>query len=160
MCFASFVTPIDKTIVTIAGSPSGIAATARPTDVINISNAGIFFNIPILNIIAHIIKQPIPNVFPTWPNFFCIGVSGDSSLIIIFAIFPTLVSIPVSVTIASAFPFVIIVVPNAIFSISPILQSCFNFTFSSFKIGTFSPVKLDSSIFKLYDFIILQSAGT
>ena len=44
------VTPIESTIVTIAGSPSGIAATASPTEVINISTADIFLSIPITKI--------------------------------------------------------------------------------------------------------------
>ena len=68
--FAIFVTPIESIIVTIAGSPSGIAATARPIDVINISVTGIFFNIPIIKITAQIAKQAIPSTFPTCSNFF------------------------------------------------------------------------------------------
>lgn len=67
--FAIFVTPIESIIVTIAGNPSGIAATASPIDVINISIAGIFFNIPIKNIAIHIIIHTTPNIFPTSSNF-------------------------------------------------------------------------------------------
>ena len=63
--FAIFVTPSDNIIVTIAGNPSGIAATASPTDVINISIGSIFFINPITNIIKHIAKHTIPNIFPT-----------------------------------------------------------------------------------------------
>ena len=100
--FAILLTPIDNIIVTIAGKPSGIAATASPTDVINISIGSIFFIIPIANISTHIAKHTIPSIFPTCDSFFCIGVSGVSSSIIILAIFPTLVFIPVSVT--TAFP--------------------------------------------------------
>ena len=158
--FAIFVTPIDNTIVTIAGSPSGIAATANPTDVINISFISIFLNIPIINIKKHIPKHIIPKFFPTSPNFFWIGVSGDSSFIIIFAILPTLVFIPVSVTTASACPPITIVVANAKFTISPIAISFFNIFFASFSTGMFSPVNAASSIFKLFEFISLQSAGT
>ena len=68
--FAIFVTPIDNIIVTIAGNPSGIAATANPTDVINISVGEIFLISPIIKINTHIIKHPIPRFFPTWDNFF------------------------------------------------------------------------------------------
>ena len=68
--FDIFVTPIDSTIVTIAGNPSGIAATANPTDVINISIGSIFFIIPIKKISMHIAKHAIPNIFPTCSNFF------------------------------------------------------------------------------------------
>ena len=63
--FAIFVTPSDNIIVTIAGNPSGIAATASPTDVINISIGAIFFINPITNIIKHIAKHTIPSIFPT-----------------------------------------------------------------------------------------------
>jgi len=52
-------------IVTIAGNPSGIAATARPTEVMKISTGGIFLNNPIKNIAAQIIKQIKPSVLPT-----------------------------------------------------------------------------------------------
>ena len=71
---AIFVTPIERTIVTIAGSPSGIAATASPTDVINISTGSIFFKIPITKIAKHIEIHPMPRALPTPANFFCIGV--------------------------------------------------------------------------------------
>ena len=40
LCFDIRITPIASIIVTIAGSPSGIAATAKETAVINISNGG------------------------------------------------------------------------------------------------------------------------
>ncbi len=157
---AIFVTPIDNIIVTIAGSPSGIAATANPTDVINICIGSIFFTIPITNIIPHIIKHTIPSVFPTSPNFFCIGVSGDTSSIIISAIFPILVHIPVSVTIAFPLPLTTVLAMNAIFFISP-SEIFFSFIDSFILLtGSVSPVKLDSSIFKLNSSIILQSAGT
>ena len=157
---AIFVTPIDNIIVTIAGKPSGIAATASPTDVINISNGDIFLNNPITNIKTHITKQAIPKVFPTPANFFCIGVSGALSSIIIFAICPTFVFIPISVTTPSALPEVTMHEENAILTISPKLHSFFKTKFASLVAGTFSPVKLASSIFKLKLFISLQSAGT
>ena len=64
---AILVTPIDSMIVTTAGNPSGIAATASPTDVINISIGSIFFIIPITKIAKHIPKATKPNFFPTSP---------------------------------------------------------------------------------------------
>ena len=159
--FAIFVTAIESIIVTIAGKPSGIAATAKPTDVINISVIGIFFIIPITNITAQIAKQAIPNTFPTSSNFFWIGVVGDSFVIIIFAIFPTSVLIPVLTTIPSACPFTTIVLPNAILHISPSATFLFVITLSAFfSTGSFSPVRLASSTFKFTAFINLMSAGT
>ena len=68
--FAILVTPIESIIVTIAGNPSGIAATASPTAVINISMGSIFLMSPIIKIIMQIAKHAIPNIFPTSPNFF------------------------------------------------------------------------------------------
>ena len=41
-CIAIFLTPNASTIVTTAGSPSGIAATARLIDIMNISSGGTF----------------------------------------------------------------------------------------------------------------------
>ena len=158
--FAIFVTPIESIIVTMAGNPSGIAATASPTDVINISTGSIFLRSPITKITAQIIKHAIPSVFPTSPSFFWIGVCGASSVIIIFAICPTFVCIPVSVTIASACPFTTIVVAKAILVISPSAVFSAKILPASLSIGTVSPVRLDSSIFKLWLFISLQSAGT
>ena len=64
------VTPIDSIIVTTAGSPSGIAATARPTDVINISLIDIPLNRPIINIARHITRHIIPKLFPIPASFF------------------------------------------------------------------------------------------
>ena len=117
--FTIFCTPIANTIVDTATNPSGIAATANPTDVINISIGSIFFIIPIKKISMHIAKHAIPNIFPTCPNFFWIGVSGASFSIIIFAIFPTVVLIPVSVTTAFACPFTTVLAINAMFFMSP-----------------------------------------
>ena len=158
--FAILLTPIDSIIVTIAGNPSGIAATANPTDVMNISIGSMCFIIPIKNINTHIAKQTIPNDFPTCANFFCIGVSGVSSSIIILAICPTLVFIPVSVTTAFPCPFTTILAINAMFNMSPNGTSFCATISAFFSTGSVSPVKLDSSIFKLWFSNNLQSAGT
>ena len=48
------VTPIAKTIATIAGNPSGIAATAKLIAVRNISNKSLFWINEIANIKIHI----------------------------------------------------------------------------------------------------------
>ena len=73
---------------------------------------------------------------------------------------PTFVFIPMSVTIASPWPLTTIVVENAIFTMSPKAVFSFSVQLASFKTGTVSPVKLDSSIFRLELEINLQSAGT
>ena len=64
---AILVIPIDSIIVTTAGNPSGIAATARPTEDMKISIVGIFFTTPIKNTSPHIISAAIPSFLPTSP---------------------------------------------------------------------------------------------
>ena len=98
--------PMASTIVTMAGSPSGIAATARLIEVINISKAPYFLITPIIKIKAHIPIADNPSIFPVPSSLFCKGVSFFSSFAIIAAIFPTSVSIPVAVTTALPLPYV------------------------------------------------------
>ena len=68
-CFAIFPTPIDKTIVTITGSPSGIADTANDTEVIKISISGIPSIIPMIKIRIQTIIAKNPNFLPSSDNF-------------------------------------------------------------------------------------------
>ena len=56
------LTPIAKTMVTITGSPSGIAATAKLMEIMNISNGDICWNNPKIKIIPQIIRAPIPKI--------------------------------------------------------------------------------------------------
>ena len=67
--FTIFCTPIAKTIVDTATSPSGIAATASETAVINILIGSFPCINPIININAHIANAAIPKVFPNLFNF-------------------------------------------------------------------------------------------
>ena len=67
-------TPIERTIVTITGKPSGIAETASETAIINISIGGVPPNIPTAKIIAQAISAIIPRYFPSCESFFCRGV--------------------------------------------------------------------------------------
>ena len=73
--FTIFCTPIANTIVDTATNPSGIAATANDTAVINICITSFPCISPTTKITAHIINATIPNVFPSWFNFCCSGVS-------------------------------------------------------------------------------------
>ena len=102
--FTIFWTPIAKTIVDTAANPSGIAATAKLTAVINIDTAGFPCIKPAAKIITHIIIAAIPSVFPKLFNFSWSGVSFSSWFDNIPAIFPTSVFIPVSTTIAFPLP--------------------------------------------------------
>ena len=76
--FAIFCTPIASTIVTTAVRPSGIAATARLTAVINILNVEKPLKTPIANIVIHIKIAPIPSSLPSLLSFFCKGVSSST----------------------------------------------------------------------------------
>ena len=67
-------TPIASTIVTMAGSPSGMAETARETAVINISRTFMPFSSPTINIIAQAASAIMPRYFPSCASFFCRGV--------------------------------------------------------------------------------------
>ncbi len=69
-----FWTPRAKTIVTIAGRPSGIAATAKLTAVINISSGGKPRKTPTTNIKATITRIARPSFFPKTSNFRWSGV--------------------------------------------------------------------------------------
>ena len=68
--FAIRCTPRESIIVTIAGRPSGMAATARLTLVINISKIGRPCRVPIKKITTQIDKAAIPNAFPVFSRRF------------------------------------------------------------------------------------------
>ena len=97
-------TPMDSTMVTMAGRPSGMAETARETAVIKISRAGIPLEMPTTKITAQQAIANAPSILPNWVSFCCRGVWPSSSLSRRFAILPISVSIPVAVTIAVAVP--------------------------------------------------------
>ena len=61
-------------MVDTAASPSGIAATAKLTAVINISIGSFPYNKPTTKITIQIKMAAIPNVFPNLFNFCCNGV--------------------------------------------------------------------------------------
>ena len=65
---------IAKTIVDTAASPSGIAATAKLTAVINISRTPTLLKIPTTKIIAHAARATKPRYFPSFESFFWSGV--------------------------------------------------------------------------------------
>ena len=157
--FTIFWTPIAKTIVDTAASPSGIAATANDTAVINIWIGSFPCIRPTTNITTQIINAAIPNVFPNLFNFCCNGVSCFSVEFIIPAIFPTSVVIPVSTTIPFPLPYVTKLDENNIFFLSPIPISVSSIISEVFSTGTDSPVNELSCDFKFISSTILRSAG-
>ena len=115
------LTPKAKEMVTIAESPSGIAATAKAIDSSNISKVSspkrgqlnpsgelmrrmIFQIMPARNVTITITKQMIPNCLDKTANFFWSGVSSSSCAVSMVAIFPTSVFMPVPMTIPSPLP--------------------------------------------------------
>ncbi len=67
---ASFPTPRESTMVTIAGSPSGIAATARLTASIKLERISFFLIIPRTNITAQHKSAPAPRAFESFESRF------------------------------------------------------------------------------------------
>ena len=157
---AILCTPRESIMVTMAGRPSGMAATARLTEVINISKIGIRFIIPMTKIIIHISKAAIPKDLLIFASRFCKGVIGEESFMIRLAICPTSVSIPVCTTTAIPRPYVTILDAITMFLCSAINVSSFKIQLASFSTGWDSPVREDSSTFRLIESISRPSAGT
>ena len=81
-------------------------------------------------------------------------------MLIIPAILPTSVSIPVSTTIPFPRPYVISDDENSILLLSPIPIFLLSISFDIFSTGSDSPVNDASCDFKFTASIILKSAGT
>ena len=103
-CLTILVTLTAKTIVTVAASPSGTAATAKATAVLNDSSQLIPLNDSRINTITQITIQSNPIVLPISFNLTCKGVNSFSLSFNMPAILPTSFFIPVDVTIASPRP--------------------------------------------------------
>nr|CAA59764.1 unknown [Saccharomyces cerevisiae] len=92
-------TPNAKVTVTIIGNPSGIAATAKDTDIWNISNQDLPCMIPTKQIIPITMKLTSDKSFPNLSIVNCNGVFGFSILFIISKTAPKDVFVPVPTTI-------------------------------------------------------------
>ena len=91
-------------MVTIAGSPSGMAETASETEVIKMSSGGMSFRSPMTKIIAQAISATTPRYLPSFASFCWSGVASSVSLFNSPAILPISVFIPVAVMMAVAEP--------------------------------------------------------
>ncbi|OQA21487.1 MAG: hypothetical protein BWY60_00639 [Actinobacteria bacterium ADurb.Bin346] len=154
---AIFWTPSAREIVTIAGRPSGIEATARATATRNISEiisplvaldmpcdiAKKPLSIPAKKTTALTERQIIPILVPTVFNSFCKGVISSFSWTRL-AIFPISVFLPVLVTIALHLPFVMVVPENSIFTLSPSGRLSLVRASVNLSTGRDSPVIIDS----------------
>ncbi len=96
--FTRRCTPIASTIVDTICSPSGIAATARLTAIINTSSQSFPYNNPTRKIKAQIPSATYPNTLPNCSSRLPMGVSVACVFCSIWAILPTSVRIPVAIT--------------------------------------------------------------
>ena len=160
--FASFVTPIERIIVTTTIKLSGIAATAMATAVISDSDQCCFIKkMSIININTAIASTTIVITLPNLSKLFW-RVVGSScfSLLSISAILPISASWPVATITPAPLPYVTTLEEKHIFFLSPSAVFSFKASSTDFSTATLSPVSMDSSHFKLAHSKSRISAGT
>ena len=156
---AILCTPRARATVTIAGSPSGIAATARATATRSIWATELPFSMPAAKTIALIAMHIIPILLLTVLSSICKGVMPSSPWTIL-AIFPISVYCPVPVTTAVHLPFTMVVPLKRRFFLSPNGRRWLSMIAVVLVTGSDSPVRIDSSACRFTCFMIRQSAGT
>ncbi len=152
-------TPRARTIVTIAGRPSGMAATARLIPAKNIVKTCSPRYIPIKVTRVQTRRQIMIRYLPSCPSLTCSGVNSSFSLFIMRAISPMTVSMPVATTTALPRPRVTPVPIKAILATSARGISPPGIAPGSLAMGTDSPVRDASSISRLLLSSSLKSAG-
>ena len=152
--------PRARTMVTMAGRPSGMAATARETAVRNISSSPFPWNSPTPNITAHTARHRKDRDLDISPIRRWSGVSPSPLSRSRPAICPIWVPIPVATTRAVPRPAVISVPEMSMFTRSPKGVSSGRWSATSFSTGTDSPVMADSSAWRRLHSKIRASAGT
>ena len=103
-CFIMRLTARASAMVTVAGSPSGIAAIAMEMPVMSISKIGSPRSTPAANTARHTPMQMTARTFPSSPRRFCRGVSVRSMEESIPEICPICVFFPVATTSAVPLP--------------------------------------------------------
>ena len=140
------VVPRASTIVVIAGSPSGMAATARATATRNIVRGLCAPNSqPARKTTAEATTQPMTMSLPNLSSCFSSGVSSSSTSASMPAIEPSSVFMPVLHTTPRARPRVTRVPMKAMFTRSASPTAGSRSSVASFCTGTDSPVKAASS---------------
>ena len=153
------LSPTARLMVTTAGRPSGIAATAKATDMVNISRMSDPIKRPDKNTRAQVITVITLSMPPSLASFSCKGVCSFLVSWMSFAIFPISAPIPILTTTALPLPFVMMVPENSIFFCSATSLSEGSFSWVFFT-GRLSPVRIDSWTSSCTASIILASAGT
>ena len=153
-------TPRASTMVTMAGRPSGMAATASDTAVRNISSIRFPWIKPTPNMTAHTDRHRKDRVREISPIFCWRGVSVPSSPRSSPAMCPIWVSIPVAHTRAVPRPAVMRVPEMTMLVQSPRGAPSARASAGAFSTGMDSPVMADSSAWMRLHSRIRASAGT
>ena len=104
-CFIMRLTASARAIVTVAGSPSGIAAIAMVIPVMSISKTFSPRRTPAPKTAAQTMRHIIATAFPSSASRFCKGVCSLPMSVSIPDIFPICVSMPVAMTFPRHEPF-------------------------------------------------------
>ena len=149
-CLANRCTPSAIIIVMTAGKLSGIAATAKATEIRKafMISAVCAKKISIIKITAAIISIAIEVTLPIFEILFSSGVTILVLVSIIFAILPSSVFSPTLVTTPSPCPYVITDPLNAMLRLSGKWECSSKIKLASFKTCLDSPVILLSLLFK------------
>ena len=107
-----------------------------------------------------ITSAPIPSQRPVWASLCCSGVWGADWFVIIWAIFPTCVSMPVAVTTPAPCPAAMELVEYSRLCLSPSGVLSAQVISARFSLGRLSPVSALSSAFRLTASVSRRSAGT
>ncbi len=153
-------TPAASVMVTTAGRPSGMAATARLTAIRNISSGSTRWNRPMMKITKQMASAPMPRVRPTRASRCWSGVCGAAWLPIMRAMRPTCVRIPVSTTRPLPCPAVTAQLENIMLCRSPSGVPSGKTASAAFSEGTLSPVRALSSALRSTAATRRRSAGT
>ncbi|CQR22299.1 Uncharacterised protein [Yersinia enterocolitica] len=152
-------TPKDRIIEIIAGNPSGTEATARLIRANNSSLTGRSRRIKAkTNKNAIITRIRMKIALPRRSICCSRGVRVASTADIIWLIWPSSVSPPLAITTPFAVPALIVVPENSRFLRSPITDS-FSMTSICFSTTVDSPVRIASSIWRLWASSKRKSAG-
>ena len=157
---AIFCTPMDSIMVTMAGSPSGMAATASETEVRNISANGIPRSRENTRSSAQMTSAAFPSSEPIRVSRSCKGVLPFSSSCSSAAMRPTFVSMPVATATALPLPPRMAVLEKTMFRCS---ERCrFSPVSSAAVLDTAadSPLSDDSSVSSSLASSTRASAGT
>ncbi len=154
---AIFCTPRDRVMVTTAGRPSGMAATASATAMSSIDSASVPRTSPMPNTREAVPRAMTASLFPTLLSSTWSGVDG-SSAVSSSAISPMAVPRPVSATTALPRPATTAVPANTMESRSPNPASERTGS-TNLGAGSDSPVRAASSLSRWATSITRASAG-